>query len=858
MRSQLSLDGTWRFRMDDEADWRWTDVPKPWQADFDDLRLTPGVAWYERDFKLLHGWQGQRIWIHFGAVDYFAEVWVNDQKIGEHEGGYLPFEFDITDAVKWDGLNTVRVRVIDPGKEAPEIDERFPFFEIPHGKQSWYGPVGGLWQSVWLEARAETFVKQAYVTPEDLDGTIAVGIDVHGEGASEFVLEVRDPSGEPVTEVNVPALTGNRVTLHLPDPVLWWPDSPALYTLHVKLLDRSGDAIDHFRTPFGIRTIEARDGRLYLNGRPFYMRAALDQDYYAHGIYTPPSLPWLREQMRQAKRLGLNCLRCHIKAPDPRYLQAADEEGVLIWADVPNWGILTEDAKRRGAETFKGMVARDFNHPSLIMWSLINEAWGIDMNDPDQRAWLAGWYADAKQIDPTRLIVDNSACGGNFHVATDVDDFHQYRAVPEGMPGWEAWLDDFVSRPDWTFAPEDDPSVTRTREEPLIVSEFGSWGLPDLDLLEQSYGGEPWWYATGEERGVVHPVGVRERFHAQGIDRAFADFGALARACQWRQYGAWQAQIEAMLARPQLSGYVITELNDLHWECNGLLDMARNPRIYARYLSGFMADTVIFMRCDLRAYRAGETVKAKVYAHHYGGRALKDVPVRLSINGHPSGALTVSAEPGELAEAGEIAFTLPHVAAPTRITVQLALGKGGGRHLAANSYNLTVLPEMGGGGLPVRCDDETLAAWLDDLGYAVGDEGPLVTRDAARTDEAALILLSEPAKLPGDREVVERASSDWAGNWASSFVWLPPALSPLPGGCIVGADWLGAAPEWVLPDVAAQDTLSGVFVGWLRRPAATIARVGDAVLSGYPAGPEVANPLSEALLHRLIRYASGG
>src|SRR5690606_14180849 len=157
------------------------------------------------------------------------------------------------------------------------------------------------------------------------------------------------------------------------------------------------------------------------------MRGALDQDYYPEGIYTPPSLGFLRAQMRQAKAMGLNCLRCHIKAPDPRYLQAADEVGLLVWVDVPNWSRLSEAAARRARATFAGMVARDWNHPSLVMWSLVNEGWCTDLPGSEaDRRWLLDTFAWAKQVDPHRVIVDNSACIPNFHLQTDVDDYHFY------------------------------------------------------------------------------------------------------------------------------------------------------------------------------------------------------------------------------------------------------------------------------------------------------------------------------------------------------------------------------------------------------------------------------------------------
>ena len=149
--------------------------------------------------------------------------------------------------------------------------------------------------------------------------------------------------------------------------------------------------------------------------------------------------------------MGLNRLRPH-QGADPRHYAAADRVGLLIWTEPPNAQYLTPDAQRRARETLAGMVARDGQHPSIIIWTLINESWGIDLTDPAQRAWLAETCAYLRRLDPTRLIVDNSACGGNAHVVTDIEDFHNYAAIPDHAPYWREWVARYAARPWWTFA----------------------------------------------------------------------------------------------------------------------------------------------------------------------------------------------------------------------------------------------------------------------------------------------------------------------------------------------------------------------------------------------------------------------
>ena len=263
--------------------------------------------------------------------------------------------------------------------------------------------------------------------------------------------------------------------------------------------------------------------------------------------------------------MGFNCLRIHIKVADPRYYDAADRLGLLIWTELPNHARLTDASTRHARETISGMVLRDWNHPSIIIWTIINENWGLDITDPEQRAWLAAEYDWLKAFDPNRLVVDNSACWGNAHVVTDIEDFHNYYAMPDHFNQWREWVAMFAKRPWWSYAhlyrnyPEvrqfmkdpwhaaQRPAALENRrrgDEPLVVSEFGNWGLPDLDQLYAGYGGrEPWWFETGHDwgQGVVYPHGVEERFRTFHLQRAFGTFKALIRASQRLQTQAFKA-----------------------------------------------------------------------------------------------------------------------------------------------------------------------------------------------------------------------------------------------------------------------------------------------------------------------------
>ncbi|HET9589414.1 MAG TPA: glycoside hydrolase family 2 TIM barrel-domain containing protein, partial [Anaerolineales bacterium] len=702
LRTRLSLDGQWYFSPTEIPP---TDnpsliaVPSPWQAE-ERFRHHVGTAWYQRDFDLPAGWFSPErvILLGVGAVDYFAEVWLNGIKVGEHEGGYLPFELDVTGAAR-PGANRLTVRVDDP----PEV---FP--EIPHGKQSWYGMLSGIWQPVWVETRAGTHIQRAKISTSGEQ--VSVEVIGRGEFAAGLRAEVIAPDGKIAArdEFKMP-----HFSLWIERPLAWSPEEPNLYTLKVSTRD------DELTEIFGFRTIETRAGKILLNGRPFYLRGALDQDYYPDLIATPPSQEYVEEQFRKAKEMGLNCLRIHIKVPDPRYYAAADKVGLLIWTELPNHSLLTENAKRRARETLAGMIERDGNHPSIGIWTIINEGWGIDLTDPDQRAWLAEMYAWLKELDPTRLVVENSACWGNFHVATDIADFHIYYAMPDHHEQWREWTEQYARRPWWLFAHEykdhaswhefhKDPWHTGERppapdvrprgDEPLLVSEFGNWGLPDVEKLQAGNGGTaPWWFDTGLEwgDGIVYPHGIEQRFRAYHLDRVFPSLAALTEASQRLQYDALKFEIENIRSHASIQGYVITEFTDLHWESNGLLDMYRAPKVHFSLLRKFNVDDVLIPVWERLAYSSGETCEMKILFSHYSAAEIKEARLKWKVESgrsSTSGELSiVKCASFGVTDLGAVVFEAPQVERPAKAILKLDLISGG-NVIASNEQEIYVFP----------------------------------------------------------------------------------------------------------------------------------------------------------------------
>ena len=268
-----------------------------------------------------------------------------------HVGGFLPFSFDVTEQLV-EGSNEIKIRVDSPIDD-PMVSPEAPLAEMPLGKQSWYGPLSGIWQSVWLERRTIDHIERARVMPELATGRVGVGVFLANPLIAEtrVSLAINAANGKTVASTSMVLERGAEKTdlaLTLADVEAWSPAAPNLYTLHLTL-ERDGHVVDEFKDQFGFRTIEARNGHFYLNGEPLYIRAALDQDYYPDTICTTPSVEFLEDEFRKAKELGLNGLRCHIKAPDPRYYEVADRIGLLVWTELPTMGTSTERSRARKA-----------------------------------------------------------------------------------------------------------------------------------------------------------------------------------------------------------------------------------------------------------------------------------------------------------------------------------------------------------------------------------------------------------------------------------------------------------------------------------------------------------------------------
>ena len=902
-RPVQSLDGLWEFHHEEQDGWHEVRVPGPWQAGFPDLAWSFGRATYRRRFTLPPAWEGCDVALCFGAVSEFATVRLNGAEIARHEGGWLPFEVILPPHL----LQAENVLEVDAALPDGRRSDLPDFAEYPHGKQSWYGPQGGIWQSVYLEARQQVHIRTLRLDPSWPDGRLTIAAQLSAEFRGSLRLEITGPDGGRVHSATI-SLENDRFhhTILLRDIAAWSPDTPALYSVRL-ILSLAGGDIDAVTETFGFRKIETRDGALWLNGQPLYLRGALDQDYYPDGFYTVPSVELLEDQLHKAKAMGLNCLRCHIKVPDPRYYEVADRLGMLIWTEIPNVETFSEASSARLRQTMEGILARDRNHPSIIVWTLVNEDWGTRLREvADQRAWLSDMVDWLRAEDPLRLVVDNSACFPNHHVKTDINDYHFYRTAIDRRQEWDALCAEFAAAADWTWG--NVSGTTRTGKEPLILSEFGVWGLPDPKLLRGEDGKDPWWMPYGSTWAdeTALPIGVEGRFAELGLKQVFGSFDAFIEGVQWYQWMNLKYEIEVLRSHPTIAGYVITEFTDVHWEGNGLLDMARNPRVFAKAMPSVNADIVIAPGLVHHAVRAGQTAILDLKVATGGASLPEGCTLEWSLAGQAGQDILPGAGPMTAVEA-PLSIPIPAGRSTGIELATLRLLAPDGSELARNEQAVSVHGERGAPRQTFSSDDEALADRLSLLGFERGDIGSadvFVTHDlhAQRVEDihagarvlqivarAPDWLRSDPPPregpmtlqidngLPGMQsghyfafpgyKLVNRHRSIWRGDWVGNFSWLrrDGVFSHVPGGPLFDLGFSRVVPDQVMVGFRPWEfrgrVHAGVVVGWVHRPGCFLLekRLGKGKLVATTfrlnqEGPDV-DPLATALYDGMMELA---
>jgi hypothetical protein len=432
-----SLNGTWDYALTGSADNSPPAkfdagkilVPYPFESSLSGVGKpspTGQRLWYCRHFTVPDAWRanGQKVLLHFGAVNWDSTVFVNGKSIGQHKGGFDGFDCDMTDALKSDD-NVLIVSASNPLLvDVP--DAQVVGKQRAHPGGIFYTGSTGIWQSVWMEPVPASRIGGLKIIP-DIDGN-ALHVTVATEGGNVDSVDVSaSDGGKPVSSAAGKA--GTEIVLPMPNPHLWSPDDPHLYDLHVTLKqgNTNGDAVDSY---FAMRKVSlGKDDqgrtRIFLNNRISFEIGALDQGYWPDGIYTAPTDDALKSDIVSAEVLGLNLLRKHAKVESDRWYYWADKLGMLVWQDMPQcFGkraanheqLLSESSKAQWLVEWKRILDQRMNHPSIIMWTTFNEGWG--QHDTESIVGLT------KQIDPSRLV--NAASGWADKGVGDIHDIHAY------------------------------------------------------------------------------------------------------------------------------------------------------------------------------------------------------------------------------------------------------------------------------------------------------------------------------------------------------------------------------------------------------------------------------------------------
>jgi beta-galactosidase/beta-glucuronidase len=555
-----SLNGTWAFALDPKGRWR-----EPDDVTFDRQIVVPfapetpasGVeahdfflaCWYRRSFDAPPLEKGERLHLHFGAVDYIATVWVNGVRLAHHEGGYTPFSLDVTDVLREGEPQVIVLCAEDDPADLAKPRGKQDWQREPHS--IWYQRTSGIWQTVWMERVSTTHITEVRWTSSLERWEVGLDLSLAGDRREGLRVKVRlTARGQLLADDTYQLVAGEvhrRIALSDPgiddfrNELLWRPEQPTLIDAEIELWGERGERLDAVRSYTAIRQFAVQGDRFVLNGRPYHLRLVLDQGYWEHTGLTAPTDAALRRDVIMAKAMGFNGVRKHQKIEDPRYLYWADRLGLLVWEEMPSPYRFTPRAIERLTTQWLEIMRRDVSHPCIMTWVPFNESWGV----PDlpaiaeQRHWVEALYHLTRTYDTTRPVVGND---GWESVATDIMGIHDYDHDPERIRR--------------RYRPDVELPQIFARERPghriLVLNDVESHAK--LPVVLSEFGGIA--YAADEDR-------------TWGYSRCHS-----AEEFQKR----YTALMEVVNAVGLFAGYCYTQFTDTYQEANGLLFMDRTPK----------------------------------------------------------------------------------------------------------------------------------------------------------------------------------------------------------------------------------------------------------------------------------------
>jgi len=553
-----SLDGTWQFAIDENAVWSRPDEvtwDRSIRVPFSPETRASGVAhtgffrscWYRRRFARPDIAPGHKVLLNFGAVDYEATVWINNQFVGRHQGGYTRFTFDVTPFLTAAADQEIVVLAYDDPQDLAKPRGKQDWQLEPHS--IWYPRTSGIWQTVWFEIVPPTWIGQVRWTPNLERWELGFEAWLAGVARDRLRLRVHLQVGEMMIADDTFTVISGEVhrRIALSDPgiddyrneLLWCPETPTLISANIELWGDRGELIDAVTSYTALRSVAVQRDRFLLNGRPYSMRLVLDQGYWPDSGLTAPDDDGFRRDVELAKAMGFNGVRKHQKLEDPRYLYWADHLGLLVWGEMPSAYRFTRESVDRLTREWLDAVDRDYSHPCIAAWVPFNESWGVPNlpENPRERHWVESLYHLTHTVDPSRPVVGND---GWESVATDIIGIHDYD-------------------------PDSDRIARRYHAEEVLPRLFRRERPGGRLLVLQ----EP----NSPEQPIV-----------------LSEFGGIAYSADPRAWGYWRVESPSDLARLYtrlltvvrslaiLSGFCYTQFADTYQEANGLLRADRTPK----------------------------------------------------------------------------------------------------------------------------------------------------------------------------------------------------------------------------------------------------------------------------------------
>jgi beta-galactosidase/beta-glucuronidase len=506
------------------------------------------ALWYHRALEVPAAWSGKRILLHFGAVDYESEVFIDGRSLGVHYGGTSSFTRDISRFVRPGGSHHLVLAAADDTRSGLQ----------PSGKQCpayrsrgcYYTRTTGIWQTVWMEATDPCGIESCAIVPDLDNGRFLFQPSFWAVRRGLFFRVTVRAGAETAGQGKIAA--GDRLSLAVPLKRIrsWSPEDPFLYDISLEVLDEKGRTLDRVKSYAGLRKIHIEGDRLFLNNRPIFLRFVLDQGFYADGIWTAPGDAALKRDIELSQQAGFNGARLHQKVFEERFHYWADRLGYLTWGEASSWGcdVNKPEAGRNFLSEWAEIVWRDRNHPSLIAWTPFNETW--ERGDGDGRQHdrlLADIYDLTRRLDGTRPVHDTS---GNYHVKTDLWTVHLYEQDPEKFRR--------------TLTPDPEKGVYRAKPEweadytgqPYLVSEYGGikW------ITGRAFAENSWGYGEGPK--------TEEEF-----------------------YQRLSALTGILLDLGHVRGYCYTQLTDIEQEQNGIYNYDRSPKFDMKRIRAIFGKT---------------------------------------------------------------------------------------------------------------------------------------------------------------------------------------------------------------------------------------------------------------------------